>query len=125
MRVPRLGAYGTVIALIACIIVVPAQAGTHHAKSKPASKVESKRKLLNGTAPAAPDTNGTPKASMPYAKTDTVRAFTNAMGDTVYEVSASHADLSRPLSEMAAEQPQVLGSEEEYEAPENPILPPF
>ena len=126
MRVPRLGAYGIVIGLIAASIVAgPAQAGARHNKSKP-SKVDAKRKLLTGTAPAAPDTDQAPKASMPYAKTDTVHAFTNAKGDTVYQVSASQADLSRPLSEMAAERRQIFGEEEEeFEAPENPILPAF
>src|SRR5580765_2946748 len=130
MRVRKLGVYGIVIALAACSIVAsPARAGARHAKAKPSSKsakLDAKRKLLDGTSPAAPDANGTPKASMPYAKTDTVRAFTNALGDTVYQVSASQADVSAPLSEMAAQRRQIFEQgEEQFETPENPILPAF
>ncbi|HEX4825991.1 MAG TPA: hypothetical protein VFV19_16960 [Candidatus Polarisedimenticolaceae bacterium] len=124
MRVSRLVAYVSVIGLISCLVAVPVGAATRHSKSKP-SKVDAKRKLLSGTAPAAPDTNDTPKASMPYAKTDTVHAFTNAMGQTVYEVSASQSDVSRPLTELAAERRPFFNENEEFEAPANPILPAF
>jgi hypothetical protein len=53
-------------------------------------------------APSTPTSNPLPRTpSSPYTTQNTVKQQTNAMGQTVYSISPSHFDLSRPLSELA------------------------
>src|SRR5262245_59418471 len=82
------------------------------------------KKARPETAPAVP--SGTPTVTpdeVGYARTASVRETTNAAGQTVYAVSASHFDVSAPLRDMAKVAPLQEAVEEE--GPENPELPDF
>src|SRR5262245_28529443 len=89
----------------------------------PTKKVAGKEK--GAPRPAVPSgTNRTPDDTDAYyggAKLDTIHAHRNASGQTVYSIAASHADVSAPLAEMAAQ--PVAEREDEDESPENPELP--
>ena len=56
------------------------------------------------------------------AKLDTIKEHRNALGETVFAVSASRFDLSPPLLDMAARATSAMAEEEEEE-PSNPQLP--
>jgi hypothetical protein len=60
-----------------------------------------------------------------YERANTVQAVQNASGETVYSISASHFDVSRPLRELAATaRIEELGEQKE-KASENEQLPAF
>lgn len=104
--------------VIALAAVAPAAAGTpRKAVHGPASKVR------NAATPARPDGTQAAPDAVGYGKTDTVTAFTNRLGQTVYAVAPSHFDVSAPLRDMAASASTVATGETEPSL--NPQLPPW
>jgi hypothetical protein len=125
MRVSRLVTSALIVASLASVFASASFAGERKRKpSKPPSKLEQKRQLRQAAtgAPSGVPTVVDPQSAA--AMPDTIRTFKNVEGQTVYEIVASQADLSLPLSEMAKGKQLDTGDDEEFEASRNPILPP-
>jgi hypothetical protein len=89
---------------------------------------KARKKSHPASAPSLP-TGGakTPDPNDAYyggTKLDTIKEHRNALGQTVYSISASHFDVSAPLADMAG-QGVVAEHAVEEESPENPVLPPW
>jgi hypothetical protein len=116
-------------AIAAGLLLVPVQlslaGGDERAPgAKPGARGPVRKKIRSGTAPAVPSgvprTDDAPGAGA-YDGTGTIKTYRNAVGDTVYEISASRFDVSEPLAALAAKappEPQV-----EFEPSVNPLLP--
>jgi hypothetical protein len=118
MRQPRLLLQGMLVVTMLMAVGVPASAG---GADRPPQRT-SAAKARNAATPAVPDgTNAGSGDAGSYDKTDTIQAFHNASGETVYAVSASHFDVSAPLQDMAAKASGVVQAETEPSL--NPQLP--
>ncbi len=126
MRSSRLLSYGLTAACLVLVsgTAVKAESAAPAAKTGSPAKAGARRKIRNAATPGV--ASGVPRTSeaaevRPYTTTDTIKEFRNPLGETVYAVSASRFDVSRPLSEMAAEAPSF--QEQEVEPSRNPQLP--
>ncbi|MBZ5637329.1 MAG: hypothetical protein LAO51_01080, partial [Acidobacteriia bacterium] len=126
MRQPKILFPGAIVAGLLLALGIPVFAGgpATAKERKATAKAHARKEGADNGAPALP--SGTPPASesagaASYDMKDKIRAYKNALGDTVYAVSASHFDVSPPLAEMAAQasvEPQI-----EAEPRLNPQLP--
>jgi hypothetical protein len=120
MRVSRALSVG-----IAAFCVMLAWSGPVLADGPGKAVPKHRKKERSAATPGLP--SGTPRTSDPAdagragTAPETIKEYRNALGQTVYAISASHFDVSAPLSEMA--KGASAAESEESESPENPQLP--
>lgn len=128
MRVSRGVPSLALVVSLSLLVPTAALAGRRRDKDKDGggdsvpTKSEAKRQAKFGSVPGAPSGGPTGEPpSTPYPNVDTIRAYVNGAGQTVFSISPSQADLSPPLSQLAAT--ATKQAQEEQEPSLNPQLP--
>jgi len=114
-------------ALVAVCLVLPTTVHVLAGDAHP-STPKVRKKTHRAPAPASPSGVGrTIDPTDAYyggTRVDTIKEYTNELGQTVYSVAASHFDVSPPLVDMVAAAPrEQAAGEGEDESPSNPMLP--